>query len=88
MCFFTFTDSNADSLLIHQISKNDFKLFAEVDRLLQIYGENRSVRRYFEVFLDAARMSLGSDGELEPRYSTAAYELPTGPSSRHRPKSR
>ena len=54
------------------------QIICEVDRLLQIYGENRSVRRYFEVFLDAARMSLGSDGELEPRYSTAAYELPMG----------
>ena len=54
------------------------QIIAEVDRLLQIYGENRSVRRYFEVFLDGARASVGSDGELEPRYSTAVYELPLG----------
>lgn len=54
------------------------QLISEVDRLLQIYGENRSVRRYFEVFLDAARASVGPDGELEPRYCTAVYELPLG----------
>ena len=54
------------------------QIIAEVDRLLQIYGEHRSVRRYFEVFLDAARASMGSDVELEPRYCTAGYELPLG----------
>ena len=50
----------------------------EVDRLLQIYGDHRSVRRYFESFLDAARASLASDEELKPRYWTAGYELPLG----------
>ena len=50
----------------------------EVDRLLQIYGDYRSVRRYFESFLDAARVSLASDEEMKPRYWTAGYELPLG----------
>ena len=50
----------------------------EVDRLLQIYGDHRSVRRYFESFLDAARASLASDEELKPRFWTAGYELPLG----------
>ena len=50
----------------------------EVDRLLQIYGNHRSVRRYFESFLDAARASLATDDELKPRFWTAGYELPLG----------
>ena len=50
----------------------------EVDRLLQIYGDHRSVRRYFESFLDAAEVSLASDEELRPRFWTAGYELPLG----------
>ena len=50
----------------------------EVDRLLQIYGDHRSVRRYFESFLDAARASLATDDELKPRLWTAGYELPLG----------
>ena len=50
----------------------------EVDRLLQIYGDHRSVRRYFESFLDAAKVSLASDEELKPRFWTAEYELPLG----------
>ena len=53
-------------------------IIEEVDRLLQIYGDNGSVRRYFEVFLDAARASLASDSELEPIFRTAGYELPLG----------
>ena len=50
----------------------------EVDRLLQIYGDHRSVRRCFESFLDAAKVSLASDEELKPRFWTAGYELPLG----------
>ena len=50
----------------------------EVDRLLQIYGDHRAVRRYFESFLDAARASLASDDELKPGFWTAGYQLPLG----------
>ena len=50
----------------------------EVDRLLQNYGDHRSVRRYFESFLDAAKVSLACDEELKPRFWTAGYELPLG----------
>ena len=50
----------------------------EVDRLLQIYGDNRSVSRYFESFLDAARASLASDEELKPKFWATGYELPLG----------
>ena len=48
----------------------------EVDRLLQIFGDHRSVRRYLESFLDAARVCLASDEELKPRFWTTGYELP------------
>ena len=50
----------------------------EVERLLQIYRDNRPVRRYFEVFLDAARASLAPDENLKPQFWTAGYELPLG----------
>ena len=53
-------------------------IISEVDRMLEIYGDNRSVRRYFEAFLDAATASLASDEELKPRFWTAGYELPVG----------
>ena len=48
----------------------------EVDRLLQIYGNDRSVRRYLESFLDVARVCLASDEEQKPRFWTTGYELP------------
>ena len=48
----------------------------EVARLLQIYGDNRSVRHYFEAFLDAAEVSTASHLDLKPTYSSARYELP------------
>ena len=50
----------------------------EVARLLQIYGDNRSVRHYFEAFLDAAEVSTASHLDLKPTYSSAGYELPLG----------
>ena len=50
----------------------------EVDRLVQIYGDHRSVLRYFESFLDAARASLASDEEPKLRFWAAGYELPLG----------
>ena len=50
----------------------------EVARLLQIYGDNRSVRHYFEAFLDAAEVSTASHLDLKPTYSSSGYELPLG----------
>ena len=50
----------------------------EVERLLQIYGDNRSVRHYFETFLDAAKVSMASHLDLKPTYSSTGYELPLG----------
>ena len=50
----------------------------EVERLLDIYGENHSVRRYFEIFLDAARIVLGSVGNADSHFKKSRYELPLG----------
>ena len=53
-------------------------IIEEVERLVDVYGDNRSVHHYLEAFLDAARTSMGSDQELKPTYSTSGYELPLG----------
>ena len=53
-------------------------LVAEVERLLSVYGENRSVRRYLEAFLDAARIVLEPAGETEPRFERSGHELSLG----------
>ena len=50
-------------------------LVKETERLLSIYGENHSVRRYLETFLDAAHIALGSIREVEPRFKMSGYEL-------------
>ena len=53
-------------------------IIEEVERLIDVYGDNRSVHHYLEAFLDAARTSMGADQELKPTYSTSGYELPLG----------
>ena len=53
-------------------------IIGEVERLLDVYGDNRSVHHYLEAFLDAARTSMGPEQELKPTYSTSGYELPLG----------
>ena len=53
-------------------------IIGEVERLLDIYGDNRSVHHYFEAFRDAARASMAPDHELKPTYTTSGYELPLG----------
>ena len=53
-------------------------LATEVKRLLDIYGDNHSVQRYLEVFLDAARIVLGTGGEAEPCFERSGFELPLG----------
>ena len=46
-------------------------LIAEVERLLRIYGDNRSVKGYLGAFLDAAQATLGVDvqGKCPPKCS-------------------
>ena len=53
-------------------------LITEVERLLGLYGENRSVRRYLSTFLDTARIVLKPASESEPRFEKSNYELPLG----------
>ena len=53
-------------------------IIGEVERLLDVYGDNRSVHHYLEAFLDVARTSMGSEQVLKPTYSTSGYELPLG----------
>ena len=53
-------------------------LVAETERLLRIYGENRSIQGYMGAFLDAARVVLGTEHELEPQFESSGYELPIG----------
>ena len=50
----------------------------EVERLLKIYGDNKSVRHYFDAFLDAAKVSMAPHFDLKPTYSTSGYDLPLG----------
>ena len=40
----------------------------EVERLLEIYGDNRSVRKYLETFLDAATAATRPRPDFQPKY--------------------
>ena len=51
-------------------------LVAEVSRLLDIYGQNHSVRRYLGAFLNAAAVVLEPGGNHRPPFATSARELP------------
>ncbi|MCY4221864.1 MAG: TerB N-terminal domain-containing protein [Thiotrichales bacterium] len=53
-------------------------LVAETERLLDVYGENHSVRQYLGAFLDAAQVVLEPAGDAEPRFERSGYELPLG----------
>ena len=53
-------------------------LIAEAERLLRIYGENRSIRGYLGAFLDTARIVLPTEHEIEPQFESSGYELPLG----------
>ena len=51
-------------------------LVAETRRLLDLYHENHSVRRYLGTFLDAAHIVLEPADGTEPRFEKTSYELP------------
>ena len=51
-------------------------LVTETERLLGIYGENRSIQGYLGSFLDAARLTLVTEYEIEPRFHSLGYDLP------------
>lgn len=52
------------------------RLVAEVERLLGIYDENGSVRRYFGAFLDAAPLLMPDARSPEPIFERRGYEMP------------
>ena len=52
------------------------RLVAEVSRLLGMYGQNHSVRRYLGAFLNAAAVVLESGGDHRPPFTSSARELP------------
>ena len=50
-------------------------LKSEVERLLGIYGDSHSVRRYLSSFIEAAHIVLGSYEVTEPSFEKTSYEL-------------
>lgn len=52
------------------------EIVAEVERLLQIYGSNGSVRRYLGAFLEAARLVVSTSASLKPVFERTGYEIP------------
>ena len=51
------------------------EIIAEVRRLLELYGNNHSVRRYLGAFIDATSL-LESSGDLQPVYEHDGYDVP------------
>ena len=51
-------------------------IIAETKRLLAIYGENHSIRRYLRAFLDAAQVVIDPADGLVPQFERSGYELP------------
>lgn len=51
-------------------------IIAEVERLLEMYGTNGSVRRYLGEFLEAARLVLSGGVSLKPVFERTSYEIP------------
>ncbi len=54
------------------------EIVAETERLLGLYGENHSIRRYFGKFLEAAQIILDPVNvtTLEPRFERSSNQLP------------
>ena len=50
-------------------------IVAEVDRILEIYGHNHSLRRYLGAFIDAARLRDSND-DFQPVFEYEGYEVP------------
>ncbi len=51
-------------------------IIAEVERLVGIYGENRSVRDYLGRFLEVSALCMQSDPAWEPTFERVGPELP------------
>ena len=51
------------------------EIIAEVRRLLDLYGNNQSIRRYLGAFIDATSL-LESSGDLQPVFEHDVYDVP------------
>ena len=52
------------------------ELVEEAERLLRVFDENYSVRRYLSAFLDSAQIVVNPADDTEPRFERSSYELP------------
>lgn len=52
------------------------ELIDEAERLLRIFGENYSVRRYLGAFLDSAQITVNPADDAEPSFERFSHELP------------
>lgn len=52
------------------------RIVAEVERLREAYGANRSVRRYLGAFLDAAKILEEPEEEPAPIFERTGYDIP------------
>lgn len=52
------------------------ELVEEGERLLHVFGENYSVRRYLGTFLDSAQIAVNRAEDTEPRFERFSHELP------------
>ena len=50
-------------------------IIAEVHRLMEVYGDNHSIRRYLGAFIDAASLLDASD-ETQPVFENSGYDVP------------
>lgn len=51
-------------------------IVTEVERLLEIYSDNGSVRRYFGAFLEASKLVVSGGVSLNPVFERTGYEIP------------
>ncbi len=52
-------------------------IVAEVHRLLEVYGDHDSIRRYLSAFVDAASL-LDAGDDAPPAFGSSGYGVPTG----------
>ena len=50
-------------------------IIAEAHRLLEVYGDNHSIRRYLGAFIDTASL-LDASGEPQPMFENSGYDVP------------
>lgn len=51
-------------------------IIAEAERLLALYGNNNSIRRYLGEFVETASIVFAHEGQITPIYESRSWELP------------